>query len=119
MGMLSGLLVTVRTGRQGATMEKGKFSAEYVQEISTLTLHPEDFAFLGLGADRQAVLKSPAGAVVVTCRAAEGPRGIFFLPLGPVANRLLGTETYGTGVPDFKEIVVTVTPVDVQNEKEN
>ncbi len=58
-------------------MEKGKFSAEYEQEISTLTLNPEDFAELGLGEDMRAVLKSPEGEVNVTCRSAAGPKGIF------------------------------------------
>jgi formylmethanofuran dehydrogenase subunit D len=112
MGSISGLLITVRTGRQGAAMEKGKFSEEYRQEISTLTVCPEDFAVLGLGQDKKALLKSEAGEITVTCRPAEGPRGIFFLPLGPMANLLIAGETHGTGVPDFKGIPVTLGPLD-------
>ncbi|ATW24044.1 hypothetical protein [Candidatus Formimonas warabiya] len=108
MGSITGLLITVRTGRQGAAMEKGKLSAEYEEEISSLSLNPEDFAFLKLASDRRAILKSAAGEVPVVCRSAEGPRGLFFLPLGPVANRLIGAETYGTGVPDFKGIPVLI-----------
>lgn len=111
MGGISGFLITVRTGKQGAAMEKGKYSAEYEQEISTLTLNPEDFAELGLGEDFRAVLRSPEGQVNVTCRSAEGPRGIFFLPLGPVANQLIGQETFGTGVPEYKGIPVQIEPV--------
>jgi len=90
-------------------MEKGKHSEEYWQEIATLAVNPEDFASLGLDQDKRAVLKSAAGEITVTCRPAEGPRGIFFLPLGPLANRLLNGETHGTGVPDFKGIPVTLT----------
>lgn len=106
---ITGLLITVRTSRQGASMEKGKFSAEYIQEISTLTINPEDFAFLDFGHEKRAVLKSEAGEISVTCKAAEGPPGLFFLPLGPIANKLIGEETYGTGVPDFKGIPVLLT----------
>lgn len=109
MATISGQLITVRTGRQGAAMEKGKFSEEYRQEISMLTINPEDFAALGLAEDRKATLKSPDGQITVICRAAEGPKGLFFLPLGPLANRLIGAETYGTGVPDFKGISVILS----------
>ncbi|NLI93791.1 MAG: formylmethanofuran dehydrogenase [Peptococcaceae bacterium] len=111
MGSISGLLITVRTGRQGAAMEKGKSSTEYVQEISTLAVCPEDVVSLGLGEDQKAVLKSSAGEITVTCRSVEGPQGIFFLPLGPLANRLIDEETHGTGVPDFKGIPVILSPL--------
>lgn len=110
MGFISGLLITVRTGRQGATMENGKFSSEYLEETTTLAINPEDFASLELSPGQRARLKSPAGEVLVTCRPTEGPRGLFFLPLGPTANRLIGGETYGTGVPDFKGVQVSLEP---------
>lgn len=92
-------------------MEKSKRSEEYSREISTLSISPEDCARLGLTGDDRAILKSSAGEITVTCRPAEGPGGVFFLPLGPLANRLIGENTQGTGVPDFKEIPVTLTPV--------
>lgn len=111
MGNLSGLLITVRTAKQGAAMEKGKFCAEYEQEISTLTLNPEDFVELGVAQNEQAILKSSDGQVFVTCRSAAGPKGIFFLPLGAVANQLIGQESFGTGVPEFKGISVSIEPV--------
>lgn len=111
MANLSGLLITVRTGKQGAAMEKGKFTAEYEQEISTLTLNPEDLALLGLAEKEQAVLNSAVGKVFVTCRSAAGPRGVFFLPLGAVANQLIGEETFGTGVPEYKGIYVEIEPM--------
>lgn len=109
MGSISGLLITVRTGKQGAAMEKGKFTEEYIQEISTLSVSPEDFASLDLGEDRKAVLKSAAGEVTVTCNPVEGPKGLFFLPLGHLANQLIDEETYGTGVPNFKGVPVVLT----------
>lgn len=87
-------------------MEKGKFSEEYAREISTLNVNPEDMAALNLNNDMRAVLESDDGKILVTCRKAEGPKGLFFLPLGQAANQLIGKETLGTGVPDFKGIAV-------------
>ena len=109
---IPGLLITVRTGKQGAAMEKGKFTKEFLQEISTLTVNPEDFAALGLHQDNKAILRNSTEKITVTCRSKEGPRGLFFLPLGPLANRLIDEETYGTGVPNFKGIPVTLTAED-------
>jgi formylmethanofuran dehydrogenase subunit D len=103
---IEGLLITVRTAKQGAAMEKGKFSEEYRKEISMLNVHPEDIAALGLKDDMQAVLQSDDDEIRVTCRESLGPKGLFFLPLGQEANRLIGRETLGTGVPDYKGIPV-------------
>ncbi|KTE91137.1 hypothetical protein AT727_05945 [Desulfitobacterium hafniense] len=118
MGSMEGILITVRTSKQGAAMEKGKFSEEYRREIASLTLNPDDFARLQLGEEKRALLKSGAGEVEVICRAAEGPQGIFFLPLGAVANELLDEETHGTGVPDFKGIPVRIAAI-AQDKEEN
>jgi formylmethanofuran dehydrogenase subunit D len=112
MGIISGLLITVRTGRQGATMENGKSTPEYIEETSTLAINPEDFAALGMALGQRARLKSPDGEVIVTCRPTTGPRGLFFLPLGPTASQLISGETHGTGVPDFKGLVVTLESED-------
>lgn len=110
MGIISGLLITVRTARQGATMENGKSTPEYLEETSTLAINPEDFAALGMASGQRARLKSSEGEVIVTCRPTEGPYGLFFLPLGPTASQLISGETHGTGVPDFKGFAVTLEP---------
>lgn len=110
MATISGMLITVRTGRQGAAMEKSKFSGEYLEETAMLSLCPSDFQAIGLEPGHRARLSSEDGEVVVTCRSAEGPKGIFFMPLGPTANQLIGGETQGTGVPHYKGITVTVKP---------
>lgn len=110
MGIISGLLITVRTGRQGATMENGKLTPEYLEETSTLAINPDDFAALGMAPGQRARLKSSDGEVIVTCRSTTGPRGLFFLPLGATANQLISGETHGSGVPDFKGLVVMLEP---------
>ena len=108
MASISGTLITVRTSRQGAAMEKGKLTAEYLEEIATLNVCPKDCEILGLAPGERARLRSADGEVTVACRVVDGPRGIFFLPLGPTANRLIGGDTQGTGVPNFKGVAVTL-----------
>jgi formylmethanofuran dehydrogenase subunit D len=110
---ISGMLITVRTLKQGAAMEKGKLdNEEYLKEISTVTLNSEELDSLGLGEDKQALLKTAAGEVKVYCRPGEGiGKGQFFMPLGHVANSVTWAETQGTGVPDFKGVDATLSPV--------
>jgi formylmethanofuran dehydrogenase subunit D len=110
MACISGMLITVRTSRQGAAMEKGKLTPEYLEETAMLSVCPADLGALGLAPGQRARLASENGEVVVTCRAVEGPPGIFFLPLGPTANQLMGGDTRGTGVPDYKGVTVTLEP---------
>jgi len=89
-------------------MEKGKTNPEYVAETSMLTVSPQDYERLALGEEKKAKVKSSSGEIVVTCRAAAGPEGIFSLPLGAPANLLIDEQTFGTGVPNFKGIDVEV-----------
>jgi formylmethanofuran dehydrogenase subunit D len=115
VGSVSGLLITVRTARQGTEMVCGKSNPKYLEEISTVRLNPEDLAELDLASDQQAVLTSAHGQAVVTCRSAEGPRGLFFMPLGEIANRLFSAAcTNGIGVPDWKGLKVTLSRLEGQ-----
>ncbi len=112
MGRLNGTLVTVRTAKQGALMMKGKMTSEYLEEISTLRVNPDDMDELALSPGEQARITSPYGEAIVACNPADVPRGLFFMPLGPLANRLFsGLHTHGTGVPDWKGQSVTIEPV--------
>jgi formylmethanofuran dehydrogenase subunit D len=111
MARISGLLVTVRSAKQGAEMMKSKLTEDYLQEISSLRISAEDMAELALSDGDKARLASPHGAISVTCHPTDVPKGLFFLPLGPLANRLFsGADTDGTGVPDWKRQQVTVEP---------
>jgi formylmethanofuran dehydrogenase subunit D len=113
MGSISGLLVSVRSAKQGAEMMKSKLTADYAQETSSLRVNPEDMAELALSDGDPARVVSPHGEAIVTCHPTDVPRGLFFLPLGPLANRLYsGADTDGTGVPDWKRQKVTLEPAD-------
>ncbi len=109
MGGLSGLLVTVRSSKQGAEMMTSKLSEDYLREISSLRINAGDMQTLCVADGQRARMKSPYGEVTVTCHTADVPSGLFFLPLGPLANQLFsGANTEGTGVPDWKRQRVTI-----------
>ena len=109
MGDISGLLVTVRTAKQGAEMMASKLSSGYAREISSLRINPDDMNELAVAEGQRARIASPYGEVSVTCHSTDVPRGIFVLPLGPLANQLFsGADTDGTGVPDWKRQPVTI-----------
>lgn len=111
MGSVSGMLVTIRTAKQGAEMVCGKSTAKYLAEIATVRLHPQDLAALGLAADQPALMVSAHGEAIVTCQPASGPQGLFFLPLGAIANQLFSAAcTHGSGVPEWKNLAVTLSP---------
>ena len=112
MKELSGSLVTVRTAKQGAEMMLGKATDNYLLEIATLRLHKEDLARLGLFPGDRALIVSMHGQAEVVCREADVPEGLFFLPLGQVANQLFSAAaTHGTGVPEWKLLEVRVSAV--------
>ncbi len=94
-------------------MMKGKFSDGYLAEIASLQINPEDLDELALAEGDQARITSPFGEAVVTCHPTDVPKGLFFMPLGPLANQLFsGGHTDGTGVPRWKWQPVTIEPVD-------
>jgi formylmethanofuran dehydrogenase subunit D len=56
-------------------------------------------------------LKSEYGAVGVQCRRGDIPEGLAFMAFGPACNRLIGGETYASGMPDSKHLKITVEAV--------
>lgn len=106
---MSSLEVTLSTGRtlkQGVGAEKGKHSKEYSDAAGTLFMDPKDMRDMEIHLRDPVKLKTDHGEVVV--RADKSPdaphEGIVFLPYGPWANKLIGTSTDSTGMPDFKNI---------------
>jgi len=60
------------------------------------------------------ILESEAGSVEVSCKAADLEEDIVFMPYGPTANSLIGTDTGGTGMPDSKSNVVRLIRKEAQ-----
>jgi formylmethanofuran dehydrogenase subunit D len=53
-------------------------------------------------------LCSEFGTTEATCRRAEVPEGLAFMAFGPACNRLIGGETYASGMPDSKHLRIEI-----------
>ncbi len=95
-------MITGRTRGQAHGMHMGPASSEYREATAYVEVGPEDMARLGLGEGETVRVLSSAGQVEVPVRSGKLPSGLLFIPMGPTANALVGTETYGTGMPNFK-----------------
>nr|WP_275406346.1 molybdopterin dinucleotide binding domain-containing protein [Pseudodesulfovibrio sp. JC047] len=113
-------MVTVRTAKQGSAMVSSKHGELYSSEIKILRIHPDDLSAMGAKDGQAAMLTSQHGEVRITCKGADVPRGLFFLPLGPVANVLFSvTSTEESGVPNWKRLKVSLAPCDERPEPRN
>ena len=105
------ILVTGRTVKQASGIHKGKATEAYRRAVTVVEMNPEDMARMGITEGRTIRLRTPAGQVEAPVRAAALPARMLFIPMGPVANELVGPDTDGTGMPSFKGITVEVEPV--------
>jgi len=104
-------LITGRTRKQAVGMHKGKDSPEYREATALVEMNPEDMVRLKIEDGGQALLRTAEGEVELTAHAGSLPAGLVFVPMGTLVNRLIGTETLGTGMPSFKGQKVEVAPV--------
>jgi formylmethanofuran dehydrogenase subunit D len=101
-----------RTTKQGQQINIGKESAEYLAIVTTLTMHPDDLAALGVAPGGRVRVRSEyGGEATFQCKAGNVPRGMIFVPYGPPTCRLMGVTTDGTGMPTSKGWEVEVEPV--------
>ena len=103
------ILIPGRTSRQGTTLNEGKLTAGYQDEISTLQMNPDDMRRLALANGDHVRLRTAQGHIEIACQAAkpgELPAGLLFMPYGEFSSRLMGGETHGTGMPDSKGLDV-------------
>ncbi len=108
-------MISGRTLAQGAGCES-KMSSDFVKAVAICHLSEKDFKSLGLSEGRNVLLKNEFGQVVLTAKNDAGlPDSMVFIPMGPWANVLVGTETGGCGTPHFKglevEVAATNSPV--------
>ncbi|TFG10574.1 tRNA CCA-pyrophosphorylase [Candidatus Thorarchaeota archaeon] len=96
-------LVTGRTLRQGRAMEQGKLTDEYAQAVGYCEVSPSVLRVLEIDEGEAVKVESYHGSVVV--RAKENSKmetNMAFIPCGPYANMVIGSDTTETGMPDFK-----------------
>jgi len=100
-----------RTSKQGQQINISKDTPEYVAMVSTLTMHPDDMAELGVAAGGSVRVRTDHGQAEFKCQAGKIPRGMLFVPYGPPTCRLMGGDTDGTGMPTSKGWEADVEPV--------
>jgi formylmethanofuran dehydrogenase subunit D len=104
-------LIPGRTNKQGQQLNVGKDHDAYQVIVTTLTMHPEDMAELGVASGGSVRLRTPTGEATFVCKEGNIPRGLLFVPYGPPTCRLFDGETDGTGMPTSKGWDVEVEPV--------
>lgn len=108
------ILIPGRTSKQGTTLNEGKYTDGYIEEINTLQISPEDMERLGFTDGDNIRMWNDFGEVVVPCRTSKGdelPPGMLFISYGDKSSRLMGGETHGTGMPDSKGMDVQIEKV--------
>lgn len=103
-------LITGRTAEQGKGLHEGKDSEAYHRATTWVEMNPEDMAHLGIEEGQVVWVRTETGQVEVSVRIGTLPEGLLFIPMGPAANALVGTETENTGMPPFKGIKAEVKP---------
>ena len=104
-------LITGRTPEQGQGLHEGKDSEAYRRATALVEMSPEDMAHLEIEEGQIVRVRTVTGQVEVPVRAGTLPPGLVFIPMGPVANVLIGTETESTGMPPFKGLAAEVERV--------
>ncbi|EJG06959.1 MAG: molybdopterin dinucleotide binding domain-containing protein [Methanofollis liminatans] len=106
------LFNTGRTSAQGTGLEH-KSGPEYREATSVCRMNPVDLMQLEIEAGERIRAAGPGGVVVLRVAASDDiPQGTVFVPLGPYANAVVGGETHGTGMPDYKSVEVEIEPTD-------
>jgi formylmethanofuran dehydrogenase subunit D len=101
-------LITGRSTKQGTGISIGKTGAEYRDATQIIDLSLPDMTCAGLHDGDPIQLRTEFGTADVTCRKAEIPEGLAFIPFGPACNQLVGGETYASGMPDSKHVKVEI-----------
>ncbi|MGH8548496.1 MAG: assimilatory sulfite reductase (NADPH) flavoprotein subunit [Methylococcales bacterium] len=107
------ILVPVRTSRQGASLNAGKLKSEYKDETSTVELHVDDMARLGLTKGDTIRMRSPGGSeAIVNCKERKSPDaepGMVFMAYGPVSSQFMEDgDTAGSGMPISKHLAIEI-----------
>ena len=106
------LLNPSRTAKQGTHINISKDSDEYIAMTTTLTMHADDMAELGVAAGDSVLVKTEFGEATFKVEEGKTPEGMLFVPYGPPTCLLMGAVTDGTGMPTSKGWLVDVERVD-------
>ncbi|MCJ7443906.1 MAG: molybdopterin dinucleotide-binding protein [Methanotrichaceae archaeon] len=102
------IMISGRTLAQGAGCES-KMTQEYFQAVSICSFSEADYKSLVQAEEKNVLIRSRFGQAVLSARMDSGlPEGIIFIPMGPWANVLVGPDTGGCGMPQYKGVEVEV-----------
>ena len=105
---MSYLLISGRTTDQAKGMHLGKHTHFYHEAVSMLEMNALDMEGEILSDGDSVIISSTWGEAEGWVKAADIPRGMVFIPMGPVANAVSGADTEGTGMPLFKGFSVDI-----------
>lgn len=106
------VLLSGRTTKQGVTAEIGKTSNDYLQNVALIQLNSKAMEALGVSDGDAVEIQTKYGSCVVKCKKADIEENMGFMPYGPWANLLIGSDTQGTGMPDSKGVEAEVKKTD-------
>lgn len=106
------VLISGRTAKQGSSLEVGKTSKEYLENVAVVMMNEDDMKEIGIEEGKPAKISTKFGSTVVRCKKSKLDRGIIFMPFGPWVSILTGVDTQGTGMPDSKGIEVEISATD-------
>ncbi len=106
------VLLSGRTTKQGVTAEIGKTSDDYLQNVALIQLNSKAMEALGVSDGDAVEIQTKYGSCVVKCTKADIEENMGFMPYGPWANLLIGSDTQGTGMPDSKGVEADVKKTD-------
>jgi len=102
------ILISGRSTKQGTGISTGKEGKEYREATNAVVLSLSDMERFGLLDGDSVILKSDFGEASVRCFKGDMPEGLAFISFGPACNRLVGDETYASGMPDSKHMYVEI-----------
>ena len=105
------ILNSSRSAKQGTLINVGKESQEYLDLTTTMLIHPDDMAEIGLAEGQSAIVRTEFGESEFKCKSGKEPLGMIYIAYGPPTCRLMGGDTGGTGMPMSKGWEVEVVPV--------
>lgn len=104
------ILNPMRTAKQGVNVNIGKDGDEYKEITTTLSVHEQDMASLGIEDGEAIMVRTEHGEAEFICKTAKVPEGLAFVPYGPPTCQLMGGDTDGTGMPTSKGWEVEIIP---------
>jgi len=112
MNYMKVILISGRTVKQGTSLEMGKTSEEYSNNVAVIMMNENDMKKIGAKEDEHVEVRTKFGSAVVRCKESRIDRGIAFMPYGPWANMMISADTQGTGMPDYKGVEAKISATD-------